>query len=163
MTLLPLALLLAASSRIVLDDTIAIPRAEWRYVDIAAKEAKAVVNCQFEVASEDAEVRVLWIARKDLEFFRAGNRDHILAASSFGTDGRLRHFAPEPGDYALVIENEPAGRAAVKVKIKAWMEPAASPRYASPQRRLAVIFISCIVFFGLASFSAYKLRREMSG
>jgi hypothetical protein len=159
MRLLPLALLLAAGSRIVLDDTIEVPRGEWRYVEVAAKEPQAVVNCQFEVLSGNAEVRVVWMARKDLEFFRAGAREHILAASSFGSDGKLRNFAPTAGDYAVVVENEPTGRLPAKVKMKVWLESAVSPRYASPQRRLAVILISCVVFFGIVSFSAYRLSR----
>jgi hypothetical protein len=152
------ALVLSAGPRIVLDDTIEIPRSEWRYVDVIAKEARAVVNCEYQVMTEKAEVRAVWIARKDLEFFRAGRRDDILATTQFGSDGRLRHFAPEAGDYAMVIENEPAGHATAKVKVRVWTESAVSPRYASPERRLAVILISGILFFAIVSFSAYKLR-----
>jgi len=159
MTLFPLALLLLSSARIVLDDTIEIPRGEWKYVDVAAREAKAVVACEFEVLSENAEVRVVWIARKDLAFFSGGRRESILAASNFAGGGKLRHFAPEAGDYAIVLENGPSGRSVAKVKVRVWLESAVSPRYASPQRRLAVILISCIVFFGLVSFSAFKLMR----
>jgi hypothetical protein len=155
------ALLLAAGSRLMLDDTIEIPQGEWRYVDIAAKEPKAVVNCEFEVLSKDLEVRAVWIARKDLEFFRAGRREQILAATSFGGDGKLRYLAPEAGDYAMVFESDPAGKARAKVRVKVWLEPAASPVYASAARRAVVIVISAIVFFGIVSFSAYKLRGEL--
>ena len=161
MNLFLFTLLLAASSRIVVDDTIEIPQAEWRYVDIVAKEPKAVVNCEFEVLSTGTKVRAVWIARKDLEFFRAGRREQIVAATPFGSEGKLRHFAPEAGDYAMVLENDPAGRSRAKVKLKVWTEPAASPVYASPGRKLAVIVISGVVFFGIVWFSAYKLRREM--
>ena len=161
MTLFPLAILLLASARIVLDDTIEIPRAEWKYIDIAAGEAKAVVNCEYEVLTPNAEVRVIWIPRKDLEFFRGGGRGRILAATAFGREGRLRHLAPEAGDYAIALENSPTGRSSARVKVRVWVEGAVSPRYASPQRRLAVILISCVVFFGLVSFSAFKLRREI--
>src|SRR5205807_8531225 len=99
MNLLPLALLLASGSRVVLDDTIEIPRAEWRYVDITAKEPMAVVNCEYQVVSNDSPVRVVWVARRNLESFRAGHRENVLAATSFGMEGKLRHVAPEPGDY----------------------------------------------------------------
>src|SRR5437868_10294836 len=112
MTLLPMAvLLLSAASRLVLDDRIEIPRSEWRYVDIEAKERMAVVNCEFQVVSENSPVRAVWIARQNLESFRAGRRENILAATPFGMDGKLRHVAPERGDYAIVLENQPAGRA----------------------------------------------------
>ena len=91
MTFLPIALLLAVGSHIVLDDTIEVPPAEWRYVDMVAHQPMMVVNCEFEVVSENTPVRVVWIARADLESFRTGRRERILAATPFGVDGKLRH------------------------------------------------------------------------
>src|SRR3984893_15270201 len=129
MSILPILLLLAAGSRIVLDDTIEVPRAEWRYVDIPAKEPMMVVNCEFEVVSENTPVRVVWIARADLESFRAGRRERILAPTPFAVDGKLRHFAPATGDYAMVLENQPAGNSRAKVKLKVWLGSVVSPKY----------------------------------
>jgi hypothetical protein len=161
MSRIPLSLfLLAAGSRLVLDDTIEIPRSEWRYVDIAAKEPMAVMNCEYQVVSENSPVRIVWIARRNLDTFRAGRRENILAATPFGMDGKLRHFATEPGDYAMVIENQPATRAGAKVKVKVWLESAVRPKVLSAQRRLAVILISAVVFFAIVSFSAFKLRGQ---
>ena len=157
MSIFPIALLLSASSHIVLDDTIEVPRAEWRYVDIEAKERMMAVNCEFQVVSENTPVRVVWIARADLETFRAGRRERILAATPFGMDGKLRHFAPASGDYAMVVENQPTGHSRAKVKLKVWLESVVRPKYVSSQRRLAVILISTIVFFGIVSLSAFKL------
>jgi hypothetical protein len=159
MSLLPVALLLlSAGSRLLLDDKIEIPPSEWRYVDVEGKERMAVVNCEFQVLSENSPVRAVWIARANLEGFRAGRRVSILAATPFGVEGRLRHVAPEPGDYAMVLENQPASRVAAKVRVRVWLESAISPREVSAQRRVAVILISTIVFFGIVSFSAFKLR-----
>ena len=159
MTLLPMAaLLLSAASRLLLDDKIEIPRSEWRYVDIEAKERMAVVNCEFQVVSENSPVRAVWIARRDLESFRAGHRENILAATAFGVEGNLRHVAPEPGDYAMVLENQTASRVPAKVRVRVWLESPISPGEVSPARRLAVILISTVVFFGIVSFSAFKLR-----
>jgi hypothetical protein len=160
MSILPIALLLAASSHIVLDDTIEVPRAEWRYLDIEAKEPKTTVNCEYQVVSENTPVRVVWIARADLESFRAGRGERILAATPFGMDGKLRHFAPAAGDYAIVVENQPLGRARAKVKLKVWLASVVRPTYASSRRRLAVILISTVVFFGIVSLSAFKLSRS---
>ena len=159
MSILPIVLLLAAGSRIVLDDTIEVPRAEWRYVDIPAKEPMMVVNCEYQVVSENTSVRVVWIARCDLESFRAGRRDRMLAATPFGMDGKLRHFAPATGDYALVVENQPTSNARAKVKLKVWLESVVRPKYVSSARRLAVILISTVVFFSIVSLSAFKLSR----
>src|ERR1700694_5643102 len=138
MSFLPIALLLAAGSHIVLDNTIEVPRAEWRYVDIVANETMMVVNCEFEVVSENTPVRVVWIARADLESFRAGRRERILAATPFGVDGKLRHFAPATGDYAMVVETQPAGRSRAKVKLKVWLPSGGRPEDAfSPRRPMA--------------------------
>jgi hypothetical protein len=161
MRLLPLALLLAAGSRLVIDDTVEVPRAEWRYVDIAAKEPLMVVNSEFEVVSENTPVRVIWMARADLEGFRSGRREHILAATPFSFSGKLRHFAPSSGDYAMVVQAQPGGTSRAKVKLKVWLESAVNPRYISSQRRLAVILISTVVFFSIVSISAFKLSRAI--
>jgi hypothetical protein len=126
-------------------------------VDIEAKEPAMIVNCEYEVVSENTPVRVVWIARADLENFRAGRRERILAASPFGMDGKLRHFAPVTGDYAMVVENQPTGNSRARVKLKVWLESVVRPKYVSSARRLAVILISTIVFFTIVSFSAFKL------
>jgi hypothetical protein len=154
---LALILLLAGGSRVVIDDTIEVPAAEWRYVDIAAKEPNAVVSCEYEVVSPKAEARLVWIARKDLDLFRSGERQRILAASAFGSDGALRQVAPAAGDYAVVVENLPTSHAPAKVRLKVWLRSAVNPQYASPERRLVVILLSCIAFLGMVTFSAYKL------
>jgi hypothetical protein len=161
MSFLPLALLLAAGARLVIDDTVEVPRAEWRYVDIEAKEPLMVVNGEFEVVSENTPVRVIWIARADLEGFRTGRRERILAATPFSVSGKLRHFAPASGDYAMVVEAQPGSTSRAKVKLKVWLESAVNPKYVSSQRRLAVILISTIVFFSIVSISAFKLSRTI--
>jgi hypothetical protein len=161
MTFLPLLLLAAAGSRVVLDDTIEIARAEWRYVEIEAREARLAVNCEFETVSGGAEVRAVWVARKNLESFRAGHPENILAATPYGASGKLRHFAPAPGRYALAIQSPPAARAPVRVRVKVWTDPTATPRYASPERRLAVLLLSGAFFFGVVTISAYKLRQGL--
>ena len=162
MILLPLALLLAAaSSHLVLDDIVEVPPAEWRYIDITAKEPMAVVNCEFQVVSENSPVRAVWIPRASLESFKSGRRRNVLAATPFAMDGKLRHVAPDTGDYALVLENQLKSRTPVKVKVRIWLESAVSPKELSPQRRLVVILISVVAFFAMVSFSAFKLRSQL--
>jgi hypothetical protein len=161
MSIILFALLLAGGSRMVINDTVEVPPAEWRYVDIEAKEPRMVVNCEFEVVSENTPVRVVWIARADLESFRAGRRERMLASTPFGVDGKLRHFAPSTGDYAMVVENEPGSHSRAKVKLKVWLESAVTPQYVSSERRLAVILISTVVFFSIVSISAFKLSRAI--
>jgi len=160
MSLLPLSFFLAAAFGVATHYTIDVPRSDWSFVDVAIPETNAVMNCEFEIAPENAQIRLVWIARKDLELFRSGARDRILSANVFEAGGKLRQLAPTAGDYALVLESLPGAGSAAKVKMKVWLQRAANPRYASPQRRLAVILISCLVFFGTVSFSAFRLRRQ---
>lgn len=163
MMLLSLALLLAAAGpRVVVDGTIELPGAEWRYVDIEAAEPKAVIDCEYSVVSENTPVRIVWLPRAALAGFRGGRRDGAIASTPFGFEGKLRHFAPKAGDYAIVIENEPGSHARAKVKLKVWLESAVSPKYVSPGRRLAVIAISSAVFFGIVSLSAFQLKRRIT-
>src|SRR5439155_8073935 len=70
---------------------------------------------------------------------------------------------PEPGDDAMVIENQPTSRQRARVKVRVWLESAVSPREVSPQHRLAVILISAVVFFAIVSFSAFKLAERWWG
>jgi hypothetical protein len=58
----------------------------------------------------------------------------------------------------MVIENQPTAASRAKVKLKVWLESVVRPKYVSQSRRLAVIGISAIVFFGIVSLSAFKLR-----
>ena len=139
--------------------TVEVPRGDWSYVDVVAPEANAVVNCEFEVLSDNSEVRLVWIARKDLERFRSGKREAIIEESDFTTEGGMREVAPAAGDYAVVVENRPYARSTARVQLRVWVQPAAHPHYASPQRRMSVIVISCIGFIAMISFSAYRLRR----
>jgi hypothetical protein len=165
MTILPWVFLLAAAPLLsgpphfALDDTIELPHDDWRYVDLKVKDRMAVVNCEYSVVSEKTPVRVVWIGRSDLDGFRNGRHDRALAATSFGMEGKLRHFEPSPGDYALVVENEPGSNSRAKVKLRVWLESAATPTYVPRQRQLAVILISSGVFFGIVTLSAWKLSR----
>jgi hypothetical protein len=161
MTFLPLLLLAAAGSRVVLDDTIEVARAEWRFVEITARQAQLIVNCEFETVSGEGEIRAVWIAREDLDSFRSGRPEKILAATPYGASGKLRSFAPEAGAYAMAIQSPASARAPVRVKVKVWLDPGAMPRYASPERRLAVILISCVFFLAVVSVSAMKLRQGL--
>ena len=161
MNFLPLLLLAAAGSRVVLDDTIEIARAEWRYVEITAKQARLVVNCEYETVSSEGVVRAVWIARKDLDTFRSGRPEKILASTVFAASGKLRSFAPEAGVYAMAIQSPESARTPLQVKVKVWLDSGAVPRYASPERRLAVILISCVFFLTVVSVSARKLRQGL--
>ena len=60
-------------------------------------------------------------------------------------------------ESAPELENDPASKAPAKVKVKVWMEPAASPVYASAERRALVIVISGLVFIGIVTFSARRI------
>lgn len=158
MSLLPIALLLAANSRILMNDTIQVPRAEWRYLDIALKEPSATVNCSFQVLSGNSEARVVWIARHELEKFRTAHASPVLAATVFGQAGKLRFYARDKGDFALVIENKPSSKEAITVIVKVWLDSPVQPVTLSFVRQILVICVSLTCFLCMIAYAGLKLR-----
>ncbi len=160
--MLPLAfLLLLAAPRVQLvDDVFHVPADDWRYVDFSLKRRAALVSAECETASPTTPVRIALLRREDLERLRAGAPHGIIDVTGPGSRNRLNYLLREPGDYALVIDNEARVPAAVHLAV--WLDfapRAAAPAQITPQRRLAVILISFAVFFAIAGFSTRKLLR----
>jgi hypothetical protein len=160
--MLPLAFLfLLAAPRVQLvDDVFHVPADDWRYVDFSLKQRAALVSAECETASASTPVRIALLRREDLERLRDGAPHGVIDVTRPGPRNRLNYLLREPGDYALVIDNEARVPAAVHLAI--WLDfapHAAAPAQISPQRRLVVILISFAVFFAIAAISARKLLR----
>lgn len=69
-----------------------------------------------------------------------------------------------PGDYAVVVENRDTDSEA-EVRVRVWLEFGADRgmqvTQLSPHRRLAVILISFAFFFGIVTWSARRLLRNI--
>jgi hypothetical protein len=156
-------LLLGAATRVELvDEVYTIPPAEWRYVQVQLRQTPVAVNCNFQVISKDAQVRVALLNRGDLERLRADQPHGFLAATQPASEGTLYYRLQRAGEYAVVVDNR-ALHTPVRVHLKVALDFSGGPepavRTLSPQRRLAVILISFAIFFGIVTWSARKLLR----
>ena len=165
MAVLSLLLLLAAAARVdLVDEVYTIPPAEWRYVNVELKQTPVAVNCSFQVLSQGAEVRVALLSRADLEHLRADEPHGFLVATQPRASGSFDFHLHTPGDYAVVVDNR-ARDAAVRVRLRVALDFSSGHgpevKYLSPERRLAVIVVSFVVFFGILTWSARKLLRAI--
>ncbi len=160
--MLPFAfLLLLAAPRVQLvDDVFHVPADDWRYVDFSLKQRAALVSAECETASASTPVRIALLRREDLERLRDGAPHSVIDVTRPGSRNRLNYLLREPGDYALVIDNQARVPAAVHLAI--WLDfapRAAAPAQITPRRRLATILISFAAFFAIAGFAGRKLLR----
>ncbi len=155
------ALLLAASLNLPLvDDSITIGPADWRYVEVVLKQRTATLDCEFRLLSAGRGVRAILLERAELDRLRAGSAPRELAATPVETGGRLHFNLPTKGDYALVFENPARGKPIqVHVRVTLDFSGRAVPqvRVLPPGRRAAVVAVSFAVFFGIVTWSARRM------
>jgi hypothetical protein len=158
--MIPIALLfLLAAPRVQLvDDVFHVPADDWRYVDFSLKQRAALVSAECQSGSTATPVRIALLRREDLDRLREGSAHGILDVTRPGVRTRLNYMVGEPGDYAIVIDNE--GRTTAAVHLTISLDFGARPpevTQISPGRRVSVILISFAVFFAITGFSARRL------
>jgi hypothetical protein len=164
--MLPLAfLLLLAAPRVQLvDDVFRVPAGDWRYVDFSLKQRAALVSAECDTGSGATPVRIALLRHEDLERLRAGAPHSLIDVTPPGPRNRLNYLLREPGDYALVIDNQARLPAAVHLAI--WLDfapRAAAPAQITPRRQLGVILISFAVFLAIAGLAGPRLLRAFHG
>ena len=158
-----LALVLLGAPRVQLvNDVFRVPAEDWRYVDFSLRPRAALVTAECRSAAGSAPVRIALLRREDLDRLRAGEAHSVIEATPVGLSNHLDYLLREPGDYALVIDNEE--RAPASVHLSVWLDfaqrPPALPQI-TPVRRMAVILISFAVFFLITGLTARKLLRAL--
>jgi hypothetical protein len=167
MMIVPLALLLlvAPSTSVVLvDESYQIPANEWRYVEVSLQQQPALISADYRAEDGGKDVRVALLRREDLERLRNERAHGWLAETEAGPTGRLRFRVRDPGEYAIVVDNRGGdGPASVHLKVSLDFGSGHGPEVTmlSPRRRLAVILISFAVFFGIVTWSARRLLRNV--
>lgn len=156
--------LFAPAPQMVTDEVFQIPAKEWRYVDVPVKQVPATVRCEFRVISGKGTVRVELLNADGLDDWKQGHRE-TKGAGALGTGDGFSHVIRVPDEYAVVIDN--GGREPASVRLRVLLDSSESdqprPMYLSPERRLAVIAISAVVFLGIVTYSAKKLLTVMRG
>lgn len=156
--MLPLVLFLFASvTRVhVVDEPFDIPAREWRFPDaqLELHQRAATLVADYQVES-GSPIRLLLMTREDVERMNDGKPHGSLMTIGPAAYGSMQFAIPEPGDYALVLDNRNNDRPA-RIHLSVWLDfPAASG--ISTARQLTVILLSFAFFFGVVAWSARKL------
>ncbi len=156
--------ILAASTRVdLVNEVYRIPPKEWRYVELGLNQRPARVSARYEVETGSREVLVALMRREDLDHLREGLPHGVIDETQTAADGSLVSRVHGPGEYVLVVDNR--GEAASSVHL--WVsldfgigrgpEVMRLPR----DRQFTVILISFVVFFGIVTWSAHRLLRNI--
>ncbi len=164
MIALALLLAFAAPQRVLLtDDVYSIPHGQWRYLEVRLKQRVATIECSFNVVSGGPGVRVTLVSARELVLFREGGSHDVLATTDFRPSGLLRFTVPEPGEYALVVDNRAEGAARARVKLEIYLEFGGERHRAArtlpPARKWTVVVLSIGCFLLLAVWAGRRLIR----
>jgi hypothetical protein len=157
---LALLLLLAPPTRVTLvDEAYLIPAEEWRYVDVPV-EQPALVCADVRVRSESGAVGLALLDAGELENLKSEKPFAALAATQAMPEAGLRYHVKELDKYMVLVDNR-AGRSPAAVHLRVWLE--LPPVTTLPRaRQLWVIGLSFAVFFGIVTWSARRLLRNLS-
>ena len=153
-----LLFLLAAFPRVdLVDENFEIPANDWRYVPRPLTQQPAMVDCVFESDRPDARARLVLLSHADLNAWRMGREHDEIASTTAGRNGALRVPVHDLDTYVAIENRAPHS---VRVRLRVFPEQP-QVRYLSRGRQLAVIVISCGVFFAIVSLSARKLLKAI--
>jgi hypothetical protein len=162
MNLLALLLLAAASTSVdLVDEVYQISHSEWKYVEVNLRQKPATVTAGFRVESGAGKVRLALMSRDSLELLREDLPHGVLAATEAGGRGEFRFRVRQPGDYVVVVDNRASKTSPASVHLHISLDFAngdipLSTELSRP-RKLAVIGLSFLFFFGVVTFAARKL------
>lgn len=146
--------LLAASIH-SFDRTVRVPAGDGRSLRFALRNSPADLDLEFQVQPENPPVQIS-VRRQSEEIF----------ATAPTRQGRLIVRLSRPGEYVLLVNNraEPKREAYVRLRGRLVEIPQAlEVRYASPQRRIAVVASTLGVFFTVAWFVGRRLWKATVG
>ena len=163
MIALALIALAAATHIQIVDEVVAVPPGEWRYVELGLKQRPGLIAADFETRGSSPAIRLLLVRREDLDRLRDEPATLALAATAPGASGLIRYHVRIPGSYLVVMDNRASEDQPAEVHLRVSLdfggrlEPHVTTL--SPTRQLAVIAISFAVFFAIVSYSARRLLR----
>ncbi len=153
----------AAERRDLFDETILIPRSQWRGIRVALSSRPATVRCRFTITEGQSSVRAVIMSAADTERFRKGESFRMLATTGAGRQGSLDFRIPRPGDYMLLIDNRTTGGEAVKLDLKAWLDfqegDQFGPRELPSQTRSIVLGLSAVWMMVAGGWPGWRIWR----
>jgi hypothetical protein len=162
--LLLLATPLAADSgsAVLTDDVYQLPAGEWRWVPFDTQQKPVMLACHY-LAMPGSEVHAELVSRSELPLIQRHTFHDTLDSTDSGRDGAFSRLIREPGEYAVVIENDGKRPAVTRLTVTMSFRPALPPeaRFLSKQRQLTVILVSFGLFFAVVTVSARALWKAM--
>jgi hypothetical protein len=138
--------------------TYSIPANEWRYVDVRLPNS-ARLTAEYHSVMDGEDIRVMVVRDEDLALLRNERPNGFIAESQPGPSGVLECYLPEPGRYAVVVDNREGERtASVSLRVKL---DSARVTFLPRKRQLIVILASFGFFFAVVTWSARKLLSGM--
>src|SRR5579863_5063015 len=155
----PIILLAALTGADLLDEVHQIPAGDWKFVEIKLHQRPARIFANYEVLNGSDRVPAALMLREDLERMS----EDLPGNTAITGEGKRGHFSDSMrrnGDFVVVLDNQ-EGKVPATVRLRVGLDFGAStgPEVTrlTPQRRFAVVAISCAVFFGIVGFSARRL------
>jgi hypothetical protein len=167
--LLPLALvLLAITGRTeLLNETIQIPRSQWRSFKVEVRERPATVEVDFKVLSGRSGVRVVFMTNENAERFEKRESYEVLDQTGYEGQGTFQYLVAIAGEYRILLDNRLEGRepaeAQVKVALLYHEYSSFEPKMLAPGKRLAVTRMSVGGFLIVALVIGRKLWPALRG
>ena len=159
-----LCLLLSTTTADLVDEMYQIPAGDWRYVEVSLHQQPALLAADVHAEDGGQQIRAALVPMEDLDRTQKGWPRGALTETDSGPVGHLRYYVRTPGDYAVVVENRDSESHA-EVRVRVWLDFAADRgmqvTQLSSHRRLVVILVSFAFFFGVVSWSARKLLRNI--
>jgi hypothetical protein len=144
------------------DQTVSMPRSQWRAIRVSLTERPATLRCRFRVEEGSAGIRAIVMTVQDTERFRKGEPFRMLAATKTGSEGTLDFRIPRPGEYMLLIDNRSDGVGAVDLRLRAWLDFHEGEQFARELSRQTRWLVSGLglIWLGVAGgWPAWRIRR----
>jgi len=164
---LTLVLLAITGRTELLNETIQVPRSQWRALKVELKQRPATVEVDFKVLSGRSGVRVVFMTNDDAERFEKGESHDVLAQTGYEKQGTFRYLIGNPGEYRILLDNRLEGRdpAETQVKITLLYDEYTSfaPKLLEPGKRRLVTGLSLAGFALVSIVVGRKLLRVLRG
>ena len=153
-------------SDVLIDEEVTVSPSKVRPLEFDLASGNARVLCKFHLVEGRSGVRAVLLKRDDVRLWLSGGAHRSLASTGFAETGGFMFLIPDPGAYAIVLDNRLEGRAAAIVHLQVTLlsgTGATGPvQLADPLRSRLLIWVS-ILLFGLASsYAGWRLKLALA-
>jgi hypothetical protein len=145
------------------DDTVRVPRSQWRAVSVSLQQRPATIVVNYKVTAGKSGVRVVLMTREDVRRFRDGLSHRVLAQSAFLSEGSFRHMVTRPGEYQVLLDNRLEGRGPAEVRLSVSLlfheYTSFEPRTLPERTKRQVVVLSLLLFTAAGGCSGWLVWR----